>query len=135
MLKMRTVRLGLEFRRRPQHALLLIAERLAPGGDADSILARWRQAGVVALLAADYAPLFYRSAWNGGLLALRSDAASLLMGSGEEIEVDPAQAVLANRTYRYQMSLESVPYELLAIWQAGGFGPYAARRFFKEDQP
>jgi 3-isopropylmalate/(R)-2-methylmalate dehydratase small subunit len=83
--------------------------------------------GVGAVIAESFGGIFYRNAFNFGLLALECPKAQQI-STGDELEVDPAKGEIRNLTSRKTYSCEPVPTHLLAIVQAGGLVPYLAAR-------
>ena len=86
-----------------------------------------RLLGVRAVLAKSFGGIFYRNAFNLGLLALVFDEADRI-GLGDTVLVDAAAGKVTNQTTGEELRCEPVPPHLLAIVSAGGLIPYLEQR-------
>ncbi|WP_193182945.1 LeuD/DmdB family oxidoreductase small subunit [Nisaea sediminum] len=86
--------------------------------------------GVTAVIAKSFGGIFYRNAFNLGLLALVADAESDVE-AGHELELDPASGTITNKTTGAQIAAEPVPEHLRRIVAAGGLVPYLEQRLEK----
>ena len=73
-------------------------------------------AGVIAVLAPRFGRIFFRNAWNLGLLAL--PCGDLPFGEGEAVTLDLAGGTVEGTRERLQ--LHSIPAAMLEMWQEGG---------------
>lgn len=79
--------------------------------------------GVKAVLATSFGGIFYRNAFNLGLLALVSpDVATF--EQGEQVEIDASAGIVRSLSKGEQRSCEAIPPHLAAIVNAGGLIPY-----------
>jgi 3-isopropylmalate/(R)-2-methylmalate dehydratase small subunit len=83
--------------------------------------------GVRAVLALSYGGLFYRNAFNLGLLVLVCRDASRIK-AGDRIAIDPDEGRVHNVTRDETYSCEPVPAHLMAMVRAGGLVPYLEQR-------
>ena len=79
--------------------------------------------GVRAVIAKSFGGIFYRNAFNLGLLALVCADADKI-APGDELIVDPAAGKIENVTQGAVIATEPVPDHLLNIVDAGGLVPY-----------
>lgn len=84
--------------------------------------------GVRAVVAKSFGGIFYRNAFNLGLLALVSDQADTI-AKGDELRIDPAAGRIENLTQGTVIATEPVPDHLLNIVGAGGLVPYLEQKF------
>lgn len=86
--------------------------------------------GVKAVIARSFGGIFYRNAFNLGLLALVADAEADVE-AGQELELDPASGTITNKSTGAQIAAEPVPEHLRRIVAAGGLVPYLEQRLEK----
>lgn len=84
--------------------------------------------GVRAVIAPSFGGIFYRNAFNLGLPALVS-AETDKIDAGHEIDINPEEGRIENRTTGATLACDVVPSRLLEIVGAGGLVPYLERRF------
>jgi 3-isopropylmalate/(R)-2-methylmalate dehydratase small subunit len=87
--------------------------------------------GVRAVVAQSYGGLFYRNAFNLGLLVLVCPDTGRIE-AGDRIAVEADGGTVRNLTRNETYSCEPVPEHLMAMVQAGGLVPYLERRFKAE---
>jgi 3-isopropylmalate/(R)-2-methylmalate dehydratase small subunit len=73
-------------------------------------------AGVGAVLAPAFGRIFFRNAWNLGLLALELEARDLAEGAEIRIDLEGGRAVAEGREYAFA----AVPQDLVEMVRAGG---------------
>lgn len=79
--------------------------------------------GVAAVIAQSFGGIFYRNAFNFGLLALVCPDAGAI-AQGERLDVDPQKGTVRNLTRDETYICEGVPAHLVDIVRAGGLVPY-----------
>ncbi len=79
--------------------------------------------GVAAVIAQSFGGIFYRNAFNYGLMALVCPDASAIT-QGERLEVDPEKGTVKNLTRDETYICEAIPSHLVDIVRAGGLVPY-----------
>jgi 3-isopropylmalate dehydratase small subunit len=79
--------------------------------------------GVAAVLAKSYGGIFYRNAFNLGLLVLTC-AETDRIKSADKVSVEPVQGTVHNMTRGETYACEQVPEHLMALVRAGGLVPY-----------
>ena len=82
-----------------------------------------RHLGVDAVIAQSFDGIFYRNAFNFGLMALVCPDANAI-AQGECLEVDPEKGTVKNLTRAETYKCETVPSHLVDIVRAGGLVPY-----------
>lgn len=83
-----------------------------------------KAAGVSCVIAASFARIFYRNAFNMGLPIFESEQASRSIGSGDRLEVDPQGGVIRNLTRGEEYRAEAFPPFMVDLIEAGGLIPY-----------
>lgn len=87
-----------------------------------------KAAGVSCVIAASFARIFYRNAFNIGLPIFESPAAAEKIQQGDEVSVDVESGVITNLTRGEQYRATPVPPFMQEIIAAGGLINYVARR-------
>jgi 3-isopropylmalate dehydratase small subunit len=83
-----------------------------------------KAAGVSCVIAGSFARIFYRNAFNMGLPIFESEEAARGIGTGDEVEVDPATGIIKNVTKGEQYQAEPYPPFMVDLIEAGGLIPY-----------
>jgi 3-isopropylmalate/(R)-2-methylmalate dehydratase small subunit len=97
------------------------------GSSREQAAAALRHLGVAAVIAPSYSGLFFRNAFNLGLLLLTCPGCEAI-GEGERIAFD-ARAGTVTRADGQVLKAEPIPGFLLAMVEAGGLLPQLQRRF------
>jgi 3-isopropylmalate/(R)-2-methylmalate dehydratase small subunit len=79
--------------------------------------------GVAAVIAQSFGGIFYRNAFNFGLLALVCPEAGSI-AQGDRVVIDPEKGTVHNLTRDEIYVCEAVPAHLVDIVRAGGLVPY-----------
>lgn len=87
-----------------------------------------KAAGVSAVVAKNFARIFYRNAINVGLPILESAAAAEDAQAGDELEIDIATGTIRNLTQGKSYQTEPFPDFLRDIIDAGGLVNYVAKQ-------
>lgn len=82
-------------------------------------------AGVSAVIAKSFARIFYRNAINVGLPVLIADTDSI--ESGDELEVDFSEGVIADKTKGIELKVKPIPEVMLKILSEGGLVSYVKK--------
>lgn len=77
-------------------------------------------AGVSCVIAKSFARIFYRNAFNTGLLILISPQAVDEAGEGDEIEVEPSKGIIRNITKEKEYHSAPVPPFMQELLHSGG---------------
>lgn len=89
--------------------------------------------GVSCVIAASFARIFYRNAFNIGLPILESPEAAADIQQGDEVEVDLGSGTITNLTRGRQYRAAPVPPFMQEIIAAGGLINYVRRRLEKDE--
>ncbi len=84
--------------------------------------------GVAAVIAKSFGGIFYRNAFNLGLMAVLCPETGRI-GAQDRLALDAEAGVLRNLTSGEHYACEPVPAHLLALIADGGLIPHLARRF------
>jgi len=87
-----------------------------------------KTAGVSCVIAASFARIFYRNAFNLGLPILESPEAAEDVKTGDELEVDLATGKIANLSRNRTYQAQPVPPFMQELLAAGGLMPYVMKR-------
>ena len=104
------------------------------GSSREQAVQTLRHLGVAAVVARSFAGIFFRNAYNLGLLALVAPEAQRLR-AGDEIVVDARAGRIDNRSTGERLVCEPVPDRLMALVEAGGLVPLLERRFRTAKEP
>lgn len=84
--------------------------------------------GVGAVVAASFARIFYRNAFNIGLAILESPEAAKRIRAGDEVEIDPAAGLIRNLTRGEEYTATAIPPFMAEILAAGGLIGYLQQK-------
>ncbi len=84
-------------------------------------------AGVSCVIAASFARIFYRNAFNMGLPILESGEASARVRTGDLLTVDPHAGIIRNLTRKEEYRAKPYPPFMASLIAAGGLIPYLMR--------
>jgi 3-isopropylmalate dehydratase small subunit len=87
-----------------------------------------KAAGVSCVVAASFARIFYRNAFNLGLPILESPEAAEAVKTGDELEVDLATGKITNLSQDRTYQARPVPPFMQELLAAGGLMPYVMKR-------
>jgi 3-isopropylmalate/(R)-2-methylmalate dehydratase small subunit len=87
-----------------------------------------KAAGVSCVVAASFARIFYRNAFNMGLPILESPEASADIVTGDELEIDLTTGTIVNKSRNLDYKAQPVPVFMQELLAAGGLIPYVMKR-------
>jgi len=87
-----------------------------------------KAAGVSCVIAASFARIFYRNAFNMGLPILESPEASADIVAGDELEIDLTTGTIVNKSRNLTYKAQPVPVFMQELVAAGGLIPYVMKR-------
>lgn len=108
--------------------VLVAGRNFGMGSSREQAVSALRHLGIAAVIARSFAGIFYRNAFNLGLLALVSADAPRIRAR-DDIGFDGRAGRIDNRTTGEALTCERVPDHLLAMIEAGGLIPHLERRF------
>lgn len=85
-------------------------------------------ARVSCVIAHSFARIFYRNAFNMGLLILESPEAAAAVATGDGIEVDLDRGVIINHSRQQTYTAQQVPPFMQQLLQAGGLMNYVQQQ-------
>lgn len=85
-------------------------------------------AGMPIVLAHSFARIFYRNAFNMGLLPLEIGDDYALISEGDEVEVDVDAGRITNKTTGKQITFAPLPEAMKAILADGGLAQHVKKR-------
>ncbi len=88
-------------------------------------------AGVGAVVAVNFARIFYRNAVNTGLPILESEEAAAAIKTGDRLALDLEKGLIKNETARTEYRSEPFPEFMRNIIAAGGLMPYVSKKLKK----
>ncbi|MBW1979726.1 MAG: 3-isopropylmalate dehydratase small subunit [Deltaproteobacteria bacterium] len=86
-----------------------------------------KAAGVSCVIAASFARIFYRNAFNMGLPILESPAAAREIRSGEQLQVDLSSGQIVNISRDTVYQAQPIPPFMQELLDAGGLIPYVMK--------
>lgn len=88
-----------------------------------------KAAGVSCVIAESFARIFYRNAYNTGLLILECEEAAKEAESGDEIRIDIEKGLIENLTKGKSYQIKPLPEFMKKILEDGGLIPHIMKRF------
>ena len=113
--------------------VLVAGPNFGIGSSREQAAGALRQLGVAAVIAPSYSGLFFRNAFNLGLLLLTCKQAEAIV-EGENIRMD-LNAGCVLREDGEALAIESIPDFLLDMVRAGGLLPQLKKRFMNAGPP
>jgi 3-isopropylmalate dehydratase small subunit len=80
------------------------------------------------VIAASFARIFYRNAFNMGLPILESPEASADIVTGEHLEIDLSSGTIVNKSRNLTYQAQPMPTFMQDLVAAGGLIPYVMKR-------
>jgi 3-isopropylmalate/(R)-2-methylmalate dehydratase small subunit len=93
-----------------------------------------KSAGISCVIAKDFARIFYRNAFNIGLLIFESEQASKEIEQGDELEITPEKGIIKNITKSKEYKVKPIPDFMQELIKAGGLMNYAKANFIKKGE-
>jgi len=87
-----------------------------------------KAAGVSCVIAKSFARIFYRNAFNMGLLIFESPEAVQGISEGDSVEVDQDEGVIFNRSTGRSFTVEPIPEFMKDLLRHGGLIPHIRKR-------
>lgn len=91
-----------------------------------------KSAGISCVIAKDFARIFYRNAFNIGLLIFESEEASGEIEEGNELEIIPEEGIIKNLTKSKEYKVKPIPSFMQELIKAGGLMNYAKKNFLNK---
>lgn len=87
-----------------------------------------RGAGIPVVIAHSYARIFYRNAFNMGLLLFEVGDAIEAIADGDTLSIDPVNGVITNETQGTHITCQPIPASMQELLELGGLVPYVRNR-------
>jgi 3-isopropylmalate dehydratase small subunit len=118
-----------EFAHKVSAGDIIVAERnFGCGSSREHAPIAIKAAGVGCVIAASFARIFYRNAFNMGLPILESPEASADIVTGENLELDLSTGVIVNKSRNLTYQAQPVPPFMQELLATGGLIPYVMKR-------
>jgi 3-isopropylmalate dehydratase small subunit len=118
-----------EFAQKVSAGDIIVAERnFGCGSSREHAPIAIKAAGVGCVIAASFARIFYRNAFNMGLPILESPEASADIVTGENLELDLSTGVIVNKSRNLTYQAQPVPPFMQELLATGGLIPYVMKR-------
>ena len=118
-----------EFAQRVSPGDIIVADRnFGCGSSREHAPIAIKAAGVSCVVAASFARIFYRNAFNMGLPILESPEASADIITGEHLELDLSTGKIVNKSRNLSYQAQPVPIFMQELLAAGGLIPYVMKR-------
>lgn len=88
-----------------------------------------KAAGVSCVIAESFARIFYRNAFNTGLLILECPEAAREAKTGDEVEIDIEQGIITNLTKGKKYKIKPLPDFMKRILEDGGLIPHIMKKY------
>lgn len=85
-------------------------------------------AGIPVVIAHSFARIFYRNAFNMGLVPLEIGEAAAGFKEGDQVEIDMEAGTIANKSTGKVISFPPLPESMRAILDAGGLAEFVKKR-------
>ncbi|MGD8371098.1 MAG: 3-isopropylmalate dehydratase small subunit [Syntrophobacterales bacterium] len=117
-----------EFAHKVSAGDIIVAERnFGCGSSREHAPIAIKAAGVGCVIAASFARIFYRNAFNMGLPILESPEASADIVTGEHLELDLSTGVIVNKSRNLTYQAQPVPPFMQELLATGGLIPYVMK--------
>lgn len=114
-----------DFSKKMQPGGILVAgKNFGCGSSRETAPIALKAAGVKAVIAEEFARIFYRNALNIGLPCVMCKDISEKTELGDVLEIDLTKGLIKNKTRGSILDGTSIPEELLEQFQSGGLIPY-----------
>ncbi|MDR2075891.1 MAG: 3-isopropylmalate dehydratase small subunit [Desulfovibrio sp.] len=112
----------------PGKSLLVAGRNFGCGSSREHAPLAILGAGMSVVIAHSFARIFYRNAFNMGLLPLEVGDGFTAFAEGDELEVDMTSGRIINKTSGGAIPFPPLPETMRAILEAGGLAPFVKKR-------
>jgi 3-isopropylmalate/(R)-2-methylmalate dehydratase small subunit len=110
--------------------IIVAGENFGCGSSREHAPVAIKYAGISAVIAKSFARIFYRNAFNTGLVILEVKEADKI-SEGDELKVDLAAGMVQNITKGETYAFNAIPPFMMELLNAGGLMEYAAEEIKK----
>ncbi|MGD0335854.1 MAG: 3-isopropylmalate dehydratase small subunit [Candidatus Omnitrophota bacterium] len=107
---------------KPGKTILVTGKNFGMGSSREQAPLVIKEAGITAVLAKSFARIFYRNAFNIGLLLVETDTDKI--GEADQVEVDLDKGVVKNLSRNVELSVTAFPKFMQELLNAGGIINY-----------
>ena len=111
-----------------QGDIIVAEENFGCGSSREHAPIAIKGSGIPVVVAHSFARIFYRNAFNMGLILMEVGEQIGLIENGHELEVDVHKGVITNVTTGAQITSQPVPESMLELLEKGGLVPYVKSR-------
>ena len=104
--------------------LIVAGENFGCGSSREHAVLALLGLGAACVIANSYGQIFYRNAFNQGLLLIEANWSGAAVRQGDRLQVDVGGARVRNLTQQQDLLISTVPEIMMAIINAGGLIPY-----------
>lgn len=105
--------------------IIVAGENFGCGSSREHAPVAIKYAGISAVIAKSFARIFYRNAFNTGLVILEVKEADKI-SEGDELKIDLAAGIVQNITKNETYAFNAIPPFMMELLNAGGLMEYAA---------
>jgi 3-isopropylmalate/(R)-2-methylmalate dehydratase small subunit len=106
----------------PGASILVAGKNFGMGSSREQAPLVIKGSGLVAVLAQSFARIFFRNAFNIGLLLIETDTSRI--GEHDELEIDLDRGVVKDRTRSIELQIKPLPPVMQEFLKEGGVIPY-----------
>ena len=104
--------------------IIVAGKNFGCGSSREHAAVALKGAGVACVIAASFARIFFRNAFNTGLLILESPEASEGIGQGDIVEVDPDEGTIRDISTGRVFKVAPIPLFIQELLEDGGLIPH-----------
>ena len=112
----------------PGNSILVAGRNFGCGSSREHAPVAIAGAGIPVVIAHSFARIFYRNAFNMGLLPIEMGDDIAAFREGDELEVDMETGTVTNKTSGKKLSFPPLPEAMRAILDAGGLAAFVKKR-------
>jgi len=116
-----------------QGGFIVAAKNFGCGSSRESAAIAVKAAGTKAIIAEEFARIFYRNCFNIGMPAIECPGIHSTTDLGDELEIDLANGVIKNLTKGIELKCVPVPESLQRQIEANGLFPLLKKRIEERD--
>jgi 3-isopropylmalate/(R)-2-methylmalate dehydratase small subunit len=106
----------------PGKSLIVAGKNFGMGSSREQAPLAIKEAGIVAVLAAGFARIFYRNAFNIGLPLIETDTEKI--DENDILDIDIDKEIIKNLTKRTELTIKPIPKFMQEILKEGGIINY-----------
>jgi 3-isopropylmalate/(R)-2-methylmalate dehydratase small subunit len=112
----------------PGNSLIVAGRNFGCGSSREHAPVAILGAGISVVIAHSFARIFYRNAFNMGLVPIEIGDAASAFKEGDQLDVDMATGRISNKTSGAVINFPPLPESMRAILDAGGLAPFVKKR-------